>query len=72
MNHTLESHPNVGESLKWVSEGQKVWAPKTDGHYILCVVTCAAGDHARLQNEKHGFEGWREVRDCFAFRETVH
>lgn len=68
----MEKHPNVGRCLKWVSDGQKVWAPKTDGHYILCVVTCAAGHHARVRNERYDFEQWRDVRECFEFKETVH
>lgn len=66
--NTISTDPRVGPALSWVSEGQKVWAPRHDGHYILCTVAVAAGDHARLTNPRFEFEAWRPVRDCFAFR----
>lgn len=72
MQKTLSEHPNVGPPLTWVTEGQKVWAPKDDEHYMLCVVTCAAGFNARVWSGKHDLEVWRDVRDCFAYQETVH
>lgn len=72
MSYTLETHPNVGRCLTWASDGQKVWAPITDGHYTVCVVTCAAGNHVRVKSGKHDFEQWREVRECLEFKETIH
>jgi hypothetical protein len=72
VNYTLDTHPNVGRCLTWASDGQRVWAPITDGHYAVCIVTCSAGNHARVKSEKRDFEQWRDVRDLFEFKETIH
>ena len=55
--------PRVGRGLSWVSEGQMVWAPDLKGNAVLCVVTVAAGLHARVRCDRHGVDGWREVHD---------
>lgn len=68
----VPDHPNIGPSLTWVSEGQKVWAPLANRSLLLCEVVCAAGHHARLRNERHGFDRWYDIHDCFEFKETVH
>jgi hypothetical protein len=58
----------VGNSLHWVSEGQKVWAPRSDGKFVLCRVAVAAGVDARVVNEPHGFDAWRSVYDLWEYR----
>lgn len=65
----MERHPRVGLPLKWVFKGQLVWAPREDGAFLVCKVTIAAGVSARVEaaSPKYDFEGWRDVRDCFAF-----
>ena len=60
------------ERVHYVAEGMKLITPaKVDGKWtgLRVVVTCAAGEHARVANEKRGFEEWRHVRDLR--RETL-
>ena len=59
--------PKDYEAPRWVHVGQKVWAPlnvrfdafyrpmSIDGKAIQCVVTMAAGDAARVENQARGF-----------------
>lgn len=53
----------------WVYDGQAVIAPyrqtigPNEGKWtgLRCVVACAAGAHARVVNEKYGFDAWFQV-----------
>jgi len=54
------------DSPRYVHDGQRVVAPHVhDGKVvgIWCVVAVAAGDHARVINEKLGIDRWFRV-DC--------
>jgi hypothetical protein len=41
----------------WVDVGQMVWVPwnRENLSAIRCIVTMAAGNHARVENEKYNF-----------------
>ncbi len=46
-------------SPRWVEEGMSIIAPYNDkGIGIKCNVTVATGDHARVVNQKYGFDHW--------------
>jgi hypothetical protein len=64
-------NPHVGPSLRWVYEGQKLWAPIGIG-FVLCEVVCAAGTRARVHSARFDVVKWVEVNECFEFKETYH
>lgn len=76
----LEDHPNVGPTLRWVSEGTKAWVlievqnihGVTHHRWILAECTCASGRHGRFKSEHHNYEKWHDVGDCFAYVPTLH
>jgi hypothetical protein len=50
----------------YVNDGMKVIAPynnKGKRTGLLCVVACAAGNHARVVNEMRGFDEWFHIDD---------
>lgn len=52
--------------VRWVDEGMRVLAPvRIDGvpKGLRCVVTVAAGYHARVECEKFGFAHWFHIDD---------
>jgi hypothetical protein len=65
----IERHPRVGSPLRWVSEGQLIWAQREDGAFLVCKVMVAAGHHARVEaaSLKYDFAGWCDIRNCFEF-----
>lgn len=46
--------------VAWVEEGMTVWLPwnREQQSVVRCKVLVAAGDHARIVNEKRGIERW--------------
>jgi hypothetical protein len=53
----------VYDTLRYVDVGMKVLAPYDERHRIRCVVTVAAGYHARVCNPKYEFEKWFHIDD---------
>jgi hypothetical protein len=52
--------------VSWVEEGMNVWIRWTREPYVLlrCKVSCAAGNHARIENKEHGVvERWFRTDD---------
>lgn len=52
--------------VSWVDEGMEVLAPvRADGKLtgLRCVVTVAAGIHARVECESRGFAHWYAIED---------
>lgn len=50
--------------VKYVNVGDKVIAPwDNEGKGIRCTVICAAGYHARVSNEKRGYDKWLHIDD---------
>lgn len=51
-------------SSRWAEPGMKVIAPYDNrGTGLRCVVTVAAGYHARVTNEARGFDKWFYLGD---------
>lgn len=50
-------------SVDFVDEGMRVLAPYRDRQALRCVVVVAAGNHARVVNEKRGYDQWFHIRD---------
>ena len=63
---------------RFVSDGMTVWAPwerfcpvekqveaRTKGQALRCVVSIAAGNHARIVNAEYGVDAWISVDDLF-------
>ncbi len=46
-----------------VFDGMKVIAPFEGRTGVWCTVTCAAGDMARVTNEKRGIDRWHYLRE---------
>lgn len=44
----------------WLNDGDEVWLPwdREKGSALRCKVACAAGNHARVVNEKLGVDRW--------------
>lgn len=53
------------ETPRYVSEGQRVVAPfpseEAPDRGLWCVVSCAAGDHARGAHSRRGFTRWFHI-----------
>lgn len=52
--------------VRWVVEGMRVMVPVIhDGKEmgLRCLVTVAAGYHARVENKKHDFAHWYHIED---------
>lgn len=68
----MPEHPDY-EIPRFFFEGQEVWAPynpvtkspgfSKTGTAIKCTVICAAGNAARVVNEKYDYEHWWERWD---------
>lgn len=55
--------------MTWVTEGMRVWAVGARKNMsILCTVTHAMGDTARVENEELRFADWHDV---YSLREHV-
>lgn len=63
------------EPAQWVNDGMHVWIPwnrernapgdSPDGTALRCTVACAAGDHARIVNDRFGVDQWRRVASLY-------
>lgn len=61
--------------VRWLADGATVWAshpmtyaemaanPGQTWWWVRCVAVCVAGNHARIRNEKRGFERWVRLDD---------
>jgi hypothetical protein len=58
----------------WVEEGMTVWLlwHRPLGSALRCTVTTAAGDHARVVNERAGVDRWASLRSLYVQEGDVH
>ena len=69
------------ETVAYVDVGMTVWAPyerfcppedretvRAKGTAVRCTVAVAAGDHARIVNERLGIDAWSHIDDLRAAR----
>lgn len=55
-------------SVQYVDDGQEVWIPfqhKGWNRLLRCTVTCAAGNHARVENKSRGIEKWFHIGELY-------
>lgn len=53
------------EHIRFCYVGQKVWARWKGATGILCTVAAAHGDTARIVNENHGVDMWRDIYNLY-------
>jgi hypothetical protein len=58
-------------AVSWCINGQKVYARKPMGRWVLCAVVCTAGYRARVKNELHGIDAWMHM-DSLRVPRTSH
>lgn len=65
--------------MTWVSEGQQAWFMLEEirqgglvsiRKMILCTVSCAMGDKARVVNEEYGIDTWADVDELEEVKES--